>query len=109
MFLTSALKMESECFFETWASTCETTGHRNPRQHPNRNEKFDALNGDITGKINLKFQFTLRQVNCFKDVRTSRQTMRWSLRGVNILSAVRGEYNACRWTEDFLLVSAKVT
>jgi hypothetical protein len=39
----------------------------------------------------------------------SRQTMIWSLRGVNILSAVRGEYNACRWTEDFLLVSAKVT
>jgi hypothetical protein len=39
----------------------------------------------------------------------SRQTMRWSLRSVNILSAVRGEYNACRWTGDFLLVSAKVT
>jgi hypothetical protein len=39
----------------------------------------------------------------------SRQTMRWSLRGVNILSAVRGEYRACRWTEDFLFVSAKVT
>jgi hypothetical protein len=39
----------------------------------------------------------------------SRQTMRWSLRGVNILSAVRGEYRACRWTEDFLLVSAKLT
>jgi hypothetical protein len=39
----------------------------------------------------------------------SRQTMRWSLRGVNILSAVRGEYRACRWTENFLLVSAKVT
>jgi hypothetical protein len=38
-----------------------------------------------------------------------RQTMRWSLRGVNILSAVRGEYRACRWTEDFLLVSATVT
>jgi hypothetical protein len=35
----------------------------------------------------------------------SRQTMRWSLRGVNILSAVRGEYRACRWTQDFLLVS----
>jgi hypothetical protein len=39
----------------------------------------------------------------------SRQTMRWSLRGVNILSAVRGEYKACRWTEDFLLVNVKVT
>jgi hypothetical protein len=39
----------------------------------------------------------------------SRQTMRWSLRGVNILSAVRGQYRACRWTEDSLLVSAKVT
>jgi hypothetical protein len=39
----------------------------------------------------------------------SRQTMRWSLRGVNILSAVRGEYRACRWTEDFLLVRAKMT
>jgi hypothetical protein len=26
----------------------------------------------------------------------SRQTMRWSLRGVNILSAVRGEYTAWR-------------
>jgi hypothetical protein len=39
----------------------------------------------------------------------SRQTMRWSLRGANILSAVRGEYRACRWIEDFLLVSAKVT
>jgi hypothetical protein len=37
----------------------------------------------------------------------SRQTMRWSLRSVNILSAVRGEYRACRWTEDFLLISAK--
>jgi hypothetical protein len=35
--------------------------------------------------------------------------MRWSLRGVNILSAVRGEYRACRWTEDFLLVSTKMT
>jgi hypothetical protein len=39
----------------------------------------------------------------------SRQTMRWSLRGVNILSAVRGEYRACRWTEYVLLFSAKVT
>jgi hypothetical protein len=39
----------------------------------------------------------------------SRQTMRWSLRGVNILSAVWGKYRACRWTEDFLLVSAKMT
>jgi hypothetical protein len=39
----------------------------------------------------------------------STQTMRWSLRGINILSAVRGEYRACRWIEDFLLVSAKVT
>jgi hypothetical protein len=39
----------------------------------------------------------------------SRQTMRWSLRGVNILSAVRGVYRACRWIEDFLLVNAKVT
>jgi hypothetical protein len=29
--------------------------------------------------------------------------------GVNILSAVRGEDKACRWTGDFLLVSAKVT
>jgi hypothetical protein len=39
----------------------------------------------------------------------SRPTMRWSLRGVDILSAVRGEDKACRWTEDFLLASAKVT
>jgi hypothetical protein len=26
-----------------------------------------------------------------------------------VLSAVRGEYIACRWTEDFLLVSDKET
>jgi hypothetical protein len=39
----------------------------------------------------------------------SRQTMGWSLRRVNILSAVRGEYRANRWTEDFLLVSDKLT
>jgi hypothetical protein len=44
-----------------------------------------------------------------RSVDYSRQTMRWSVRGVNILSAVRGKYRACRWTEDFLLVSAKVT
>jgi hypothetical protein len=30
-----------------------------------------------------------------------------TLRGVNVLSAVRGEYIACRWTKDFLLVSDK--
>jgi hypothetical protein len=35
------------------------------------------------------------------------QITSWSLRGVNVLSAVRGEYRACRWTEDFLLVSDK--
>jgi hypothetical protein len=29
--------------------------------------------------------------------------------GVNVLSAVREEYIACRWTEDFLLVSDKQT
>jgi hypothetical protein len=44
---------------------------------------------------------------CYLVSMYSRQTTRWSLRGVNILSAVRGEYRACRWTEDFLLVSAK--
>jgi hypothetical protein len=27
------------------------------------------------------------------------QITSWSLRGVNVLSAVRGEYKACRWTE----------
>jgi hypothetical protein len=32
-----------------------------------------------------------------------------SLRGVNVFSAVRGEYRACRWTEDCLLVSDKET
>jgi hypothetical protein len=37
------------------------------------------------------------------------QITSWSLRGVNVLSAVRGEYEACRWTEDFLLVSDKET
>jgi hypothetical protein len=31
----------------------------------------------------------------------------WSLRDINVLSAVREEYRACRWTEDFLLVSDK--
>jgi len=45
----------------------------------------------------------------FYETTYSIQTMRWSLRGVNILSAVRGEDKACRWTGDFLLVSAKVT
>jgi hypothetical protein len=46
--------------------------------------------------------------NCFipRTESYSRQTTRWSLRGVNILSAVRGEYRASRGTEDFLLVSA---
>jgi hypothetical protein len=29
--------------------------------------------------------------------------------GVNVLSAVRGEYRERRWTEDFLLVSDKET
>jgi hypothetical protein len=33
----------------------------------------------------------------------------WSLRGVNVLSAAWDEYKACRWTEDFLLVSDKKT
>jgi hypothetical protein len=37
------------------------------------------------------------------------QITSWSLRGVNVLSEVRGEYRACRWTEDFLLVSDKET
>jgi hypothetical protein len=32
-----------------------------------------------------------------------------SLREVNILTAERGEYKACRWTEDFLPVSDKKT
>jgi hypothetical protein len=27
--------------------------------------------------------------------------------GCNVLRAVRGEHKACRWTEDFLLVSDK--
>jgi hypothetical protein len=31
------------------------------------------------------------------------------LTGNKVLSAVRGEYRACRWTEDFLLVSDKET
>jgi hypothetical protein len=31
------------------------------------------------------------------------------LRGVNVLSAVRGEYRACSWTEGFLFVSYKQT
>jgi hypothetical protein len=30
-------------------------------------------------------------------------------RGVNVLSAVPGEFKECRWTEDFLLVSDKET
>jgi hypothetical protein len=51
--------------------------------------------------------FKRRYTNCKGTY--SRQTMRWSLRGVNILSGLRGEYRACRWTEDFLLVSSKVT
>jgi hypothetical protein len=33
------------------------------------------------------------------------QITSWSLRGVNVPSAVRGVYRACRWTEGFLLVS----
>jgi hypothetical protein len=37
------------------------------------------------------------------------QTASWSLRGVNVLSAVRGEFRACRWKQDFLLVSDKET
>jgi hypothetical protein len=37
------------------------------------------------------------------------QITSWSLLGVNVLSAVRGEYRACRWMEDFLLVSDKET
>jgi hypothetical protein len=32
-----------------------------------------------------------------------------ALRGVNVLSTLRGEDRACRWTEDFLLVSDKKT
>jgi hypothetical protein len=31
------------------------------------------------------------------------------LRNVNVLSAVRGEFKAGRWTEDFVLVSGKET
>jgi hypothetical protein len=39
------------------------------------------------------------------------QITSWSLRCVNVLSVVWGwgEYRACRWTEDFLLVSDKDT
>jgi hypothetical protein len=37
------------------------------------------------------------------------QITSWSLRGVNVLSAVRGECKACWWTEDFLLVSDNLT
>jgi hypothetical protein len=33
------------------------------------------------------------------------QITSWSLRRVYVLGAVRGEYRACRWTDDFLLVS----
>jgi hypothetical protein len=37
------------------------------------------------------------------------QITSWSLRGANVLTAVRGEYRAWRWKEDFLLVSDKET
>jgi hypothetical protein len=39
------------------------------------------------------------------------QTTSWSLRGVDDLSAVGGggKYKACRWTEDFHLISDKET
>jgi hypothetical protein len=33
----------------------------------------------------------------------------WSLRSVNVVSAVRGEYKGYRWTEEFLLVNDKKT
>jgi hypothetical protein len=41
----------------------------------------------------IRFSYTLKILH---GANYSRQTMRWSLRGVNILSAVRGEYRACR-------------
>jgi hypothetical protein len=74
----------------------------------------------VTSEHNLSVRVWLMRINTFVpkfSIRKytpfesyySRQTMRWSLRGVNILSAVRGEYRAGRWTEDFLLVSAKMT
>jgi hypothetical protein len=37
------------------------------------------------------------------------QITSWSLRSVNVLSAVRGKYKACKWTEDFPLVSDSLT
>jgi hypothetical protein len=59
--------------------------------------------------IHLNLERNLYFNEMFKKINYSRQTMRWSLRGVNNLSAVRGEYRECRWTEDFILVSAKLT
>jgi hypothetical protein len=35
------------------------------------------------------------------------QITSWSLRSINVFSAVRGEYKACKWAEEFLLVSDK--
>jgi hypothetical protein len=50
---------------------------------------------------------TIRGVFCNKVNIKADTAVHRSLRGLNVLSAVRGEYRACRWTEDFLLVRDK--
>jgi hypothetical protein len=52
---------------------------------------------------------TGRKSKCVADVCYCPQITICPLRGVNVLNAVRGECKACRWMEDFLLVSDEGT
>jgi hypothetical protein len=50
---------------------------------------------------NLKFHHLHFQLLVLWHVSERPQITSSSLRGVNVFSAVRGEYRACRWTEDW--------
>jgi hypothetical protein len=54
------------------------------------------------GLSRARIQPSTKYPSCYCSQITS-----WYQRGIIVLSAVRGEYKACRWTEDFLLVSDK--
>jgi hypothetical protein len=57
----------------------------------------------------LLLSYMFQPVTVVKLVTTTDQRPRVDPCGINVLSAVRGEYRACSWTEDFLLVSDKET
>jgi hypothetical protein len=100
---TSTMAVSNNSLFAIYVQTnISVEVHKNPFIHPDKM---------LQNRLSTHEQWS--DLSCFifwpVSETYSRQTRRWSLRGVNILSAVRREYRTCRCTEDFLLVSAKVT